>query len=301
MPLENEEPLEAPTTITIPDADPPPSNDNDEPAAPDGPPTRRHTHADRKANKDARFQEAIKAAEEARVQARAETEARQRLEAQVNEMRARQVAFEHQQRASADPGKQKINEAHANAWKKLQHAAAADPARSEEAMREYHEALTTAAEVAADRRMEAQLERFRQSQPDPQVMRQRNSLASEFEWLETNAAARAMADGYVGYLTAQKGRPWTLATYREACAMAAKEFGLGGAVDKPSAASRAAYGGVPGTTGAGADDDGKMQIQASGEDAGKMRKLAKARYPELEPDDAWRKWLKNEGSRLGRK
>ncbi len=302
--VEVAETVESPTTITIPDAEP--ANDNDggtteATAATDGPPTPRHTRGERKANKDNRFREALDRAEEATRRAQAESEARIRLEARLAETERRQQAWEQRQRQSEpDPTKKKIADAHETAWKKLQAAAASqDPQRSAEAMKEYHEALTAAAEVAADQRMEAQLRRFQQSLPDPQVQRTWSTLTSEFEWLESNHAARTMADGYIGYLVG-KGRPNNMATYREACAMAAKQFELGGgATERPSQARRAAYGGVSGRASA---DDGndRTQIQVSGDDARRMRAMAKSTYPELDADEAFKKWTQRVGPKLAR-
>lgn len=297
--------IEAPITVTIPD-DSPPDNDNGEgtePATPandnNRPPTQRLSHGTRKENKAERLR-IIERAEAAERRAQAAEEAQRRFERELAEVRGRQQAYEEARRVDAgDPVTKRITEAHDNAWRKLQAAAAdQDPGRSAQAMKEYHEALTAAAELAAERKMDAKLQQFRQQQPDRQATRQWDQLVGEFDWLESNHGARAMADGYVAYLTS-KGRPWNMATYREACAMAAKEFGLGGApVERPSEARRAAYGGVPGRQ--GGDEDGPTQLQIAPEVSPQIRRLAHLRYPDLEEPEALKKWLKNEGSRLAK-
>lgn len=298
-----QEPVEAPATIDIPEPAEP-ANDNNQDsqpqaASPNGPPTQRQTRGERK---EERYR-LVQRMEEADRRAATAEAARKHLEARLAEVDARQRMMEQRAQAGAeDPHQKKIQEAHENAWKKLRAAAASpDPATSESSMREYHEALTAASEAAAERRMEAQLQRFRQSQPDPAQSRAWGVLTGEFEWLEQNHAARAMADGYIGYLV-NKGRPNTMATYREACALAAKQFGLGGAAtERPSDARRAAYGGVPGRAGAADADDGTTQIQVPREDVAKLERMAHLRYPELEKGDAYKKWLGREGKAMATK
>jgi hypothetical protein len=297
---QDSEPVESPVNITIPEPEEP-ANDNgtsDIPQAASGEP--RPTRAQQKEMRFRHLTEARTRADQAERRLAAEGEERRKLALEVAELRGRQQAeyARRQYEEQGDPTEKRISEAHDAAWKKLQAAATSqDAERSAEAMREYHQALTQASEIAAERKIAAEMNKFRQSMPDPQTQRMKDALESEFEWLGSNAAARTLADGYVGYLTAQKGRPWNLQTYREACAMAAKEFGLGGGAGRPSDARRAAYSGVPGRS-SGAGGGGGDQLQVTSDDAGRLKKMATKLYPEMEPDAAYKKWLGTVGQRL---
>lgn len=297
------EAVESPVNITIPEPEPANDNAGDEGGAaePTGP--QRQTRQERKEMRFRHLTEARTRADDAERRLASEAEERRKMSVELAELRGRQQAYEQTRRQEAgDPVQKRIADAHAQAYKKLQAAAnSQDPARSEEAMREYHETLTSAAEVAAERRMQAQLDRFRQSMPDPNQQRTWGVLTTEFDWLESNPAARAMADGYIGYLMQAKGRPGGIQTYREACAMAAKEFGLGGTVERPSESRRSAYNGVPARASAQSSDEGRNQLQVSGEDATKMRRMAAKLYPEMDQEAAYKKWLGTVGPKLMRK
>lgn len=303
LPEETNEPLEGATTLNIPE--PEASNDNgadDEPGARAGetPAQTEERRLTRKERKDNRFNDARKAAADAEKRLASYEEERRTHARELAEMRGQLTAFQQQRQLDArqqrqDPATDKVKEAQARAMAKLQAAAAStNPAASAAAMEEYHSAMTEAAELAAERRMQVQLDQFRRSMPDPQSQGMATTLASEFDWLPSNVPARQLADGYVAMLVS-KGRQPGLGTYREACAMAARDFGLGGAGERPSDARRAAFAGVRGQT---SGDDAPTKLSIPNADMGPLKKMAIARYPELEPDAAMGKWLKVHGNRL---
>lgn len=290
-----------PATLNIPETEP--ANDttpdidvvaNDNATPDDRRPTR-------KERKDTRFRDAQVAARDAERRLASYEDERRKQATELAEMRGRLTAYEQrqQQRPAPDNHEANVQAAHREALAKLKAAASAgDPAASEAAMMEYHAALTRAARLEASRETRQQIEAMRKSMPDPQTTGMATTLAQEFDWLPTNGAARQMADGYVGWLINTKGRQPGLATYREACAMAAKEFGLGGSVERPSEARRAAYNGISGREAAGSSDEDETRLRVPQSDIPKLKLLAHARFPELEPDAAFGKWLKENGSKL---
>lgn len=296
-----EQGLEAPATLNIPETEP---VDDTEPAAPAAndnanPDERRPT---RKERKDTRFRDAQVAARDAERRLASYEDERRKHAADLAEMRGRLSAYEQRQQQAPRPDghEGQVQAAHREAIAKLKAAAQSnDPAASEAAMMEYHAALTRASKLEANRDMQQQLAEFRRSMPDPQVAGMAASLAQEFDWLPTNGAARKLADGYLAMLIENKKRPANLATFREACAMAGRDFGLGGgATERPSEARRAAFNGISGREGVGAgdDDEGKLRVPQS--DIPNLKKMAHAAYPELEPDQAFGKWLKVNGNKL---
>lgn len=260
----------------------------------------RPTRKERRAN-DLRTERQAREAAEQRLQTVIE-EARSTREA-LAELRGRQhQMFLQQAQQAGDPVERQVTELEAKAERHLAHAATAaqnrDEATRQSEMREYHKANRDAAVLEARRHMEAEFRRFGQSQPDPEMAGMKVNLASEFPWLSSNDSARRAADGYIGVLMA-KGRPNNLATFREACSMAARDFSLGGAPERPSDARRAAYGGVPSREGGG--DDGRTTLRMEGNVSESIGKMATQLFPNLEPEEARKRWLREIGPGLARK
>lgn len=298
---ESTEVVETPTTVTLPDAAPPANDNTDDDAAPSNDNATPEQRASRRERRADRFREARERADGAeRRLAAAETE-RQAMAQQIAELRGRQEAMWRQQtQTQGDPYEKQINDLEAKAKRHLATAASSkDQAVADAELSEYHKTLRAASALDARRETAAAMERFRGSMPDPATSGMRVSLESEFPWLPSNEAARNAADAYIALLMNRDKRPNNIATYREACAMAARDFSLGGN-EKASAASRAAYNGISARTGAGGDD-GRTHLQMSSDDNGKMKIMAKQLYPHLEPEDAYKKWLKDVGPGLAKK
>lgn len=306
---ETSESLEEPTNIDIPASEPAPDADlsedtrgaaaNDSAASPE----QRATRKERREERARTHREALQAASEATARLAASELRERRMQEQIAELRGRTDQMQRQQAAAAgDPYDKAVADLEDRAARHLRAAASATTAETQAAeMREYHKANRHAAVIEARREMQGEFQRFGQSLPDPEMAGMKVTLAAEFPWLTSNDQARTAADGYVGVLVA-KGRPAnSLATFREAAALAAKDFNLGGmATERPSEARRAAYSGISGREGDGGSD-GNLRLQMSGDDAVKLRTLAAQMYPSLDREDAYKKWLREVGPKVARK
>lgn len=292
-----------PETITVPDVAPSNDNSSDEVSDSTSPssatPNEVSARTERRNNRAREHNAARAEAAEARRALEVERGERQRLSEQMAEMRGQQQAMLYQQRqAQGDPYENHIASLEEAAERHLNAAATATTAEQAKAsMKEYHKALRQAATAEARRDMAGEIQKYDRSRPDPETAGMKVTLSSEFPWLPSNENARRAADGYIGVLVA-KGRPNNIATYREACAMAARDFRLGGTPERASESRRAAYSGVSGRNGAGAEG---THLQFASGDGDKLRKMAAMRYPELDADAAYKKWQTNVGPRLARK
>lgn len=302
---ETNEVLEAPTTVTLPEAEPANDNadgDGAEPSNDNGFPEDRTTRREKRAQRTASYKEQqTRAADAERRFAAADAE-RQRLSEAIAELRGRTEAMQRAQyQTQPDPHEAQVSALEAKAQRHLAAAAnAKDPATATAEMTEYNKALRSASVMEARRELQGDMQRMARSMPDPAQAGMKVALEADYPWLAGNEAARNAADAYIALLISRDKRPSNLATFREACALAAKDFGLGGAVERPSEARRAAYNGISARNGAGGDD-GRTQLQMSGKDAEALRKMAAFRYPALDAEDAYKKWLREHGPALARK
>lgn len=299
MDTDNEpvEVIESPTTVTLPD--PEPANDDDTndvaPANDNASPEERQTaRREKRAGRTLAYKEQqTRAADAERRLAAADAE-RQRMAEQIAELRGRTEAIQQQQRvAQPDPHEKQVADLEAKSRRHLATAAAAkDQATADAELNEYHRTQRQAAVLEARRDMQQEMQRFSRNQPDPTQAGMKVALDSEFPWLGANVSARNAADAYIALLISRDKKPNNLATYREACAMAARDFGLGGTAERPSEGRRAAYNGIPSRTGAGGEG-GATQLRMSTDDNGKMKIMARQLYPHLDQEDAYKKWLKD--------
>lgn len=298
--LEPAETIDTPTTVTIPE---PESNDDggDQDAAPANDNATADQRATRKERRADRYREARDAASNAERMLAQERTERQRLAEQVAELRGAQQAMQRQtQQSQPDPYEKTISDLETKAQRHLSAAAnAKDAQTAQQEINEYHRALRAAGTAEARREREADMQRYRASQPDPEQAGMKVALSADYPWLQNNTRARDLADSYIGQLMSRDGKAYNLTTIREACALAARDLGLGGAAER-SATSRSAYNGMSARTGAGGDD-GRTHLQMSSDDNGKMKKMAAQLYPSDEPEVAYKKWLKNVGSGLASK
>lgn len=310
---ETNDSLDAPTTIAIPEPEPTGDTGGDAdlstdtrgaPASDSGAtPEQRATRRERREERARTHKEALQAAATADARL-AEFQVRERrMQEQIAELRGRTEQMQRQQAAAAgDPYDKAVADLEERAARHLRAAASATTVETQAAeMREYNKANRQAAVIEARRELQGDFQRFGQSLPDPEMAGMKVTLAAEFPWLTTNEQARTAADGYVGVLVA-KGRPAnSLATFREASALAAKDFNLGGmSTERPSEARRAAYAGISGREGDGGDGGG-VRLQMSSEDGTKLRTLAAQMYPNLDREDAYKKWVREVGPKVARK
>jgi hypothetical protein len=222
---------------------------------------------------------------------------------QLAELRGRQAQMQWQQTQQAgDPVAKEIEALESKAERHLANAAQAvankDEATRMAEMREYNKALRSAGVIEARQQLRGEFEQRLRQQPDPEQAGMKVALGSEFPWVRDNSQARDWADGAIAQLIA-RGRPDTLATYREALAMAAKEFGLGGAPERPSEGRRAAYSGISSREGDG--EGGRTTLRLEGNAPEQLKKLAAQMYPSLDADQAYSKWLKEIGPGLAKR
>lgn len=299
--LEPAESIDTPTTVTIPE---PESHDDggEQDASPANDNATAEQRATRKERRADRYREARESAQNAERMLAQERTERQRLSEQIAELRGAQQAMQRQTtQAQPDPYEKQIVDYDAKAQRHLAAAAnAKDQATSQAEMAEFYKAMRGSAAVEARRERDADMQRFVASQPDAEQAGMKVALSADYPWLQNNARARDLADSYIGQLMSRDGKAYNLSTIREACALAARDLGLGGAGERPSDARRAAYSGMTARTGAGGDD-GRTHLQMSSDDNGKMKKMAQQLYPSDEPEVAYKKWLKNVGAGLASK
>lgn len=296
---------ETPVTVTLPEPEStstePDGNDN-EPANDNATPEQRITRREKREQRNASYKEQQSRAQEYERRFAEADASRQRLETQLAEMRGRTEQMQRQAtQAQGDPVERQITELSAKARRHLAAAAnAKDPETANTEMDEYHKAQRRAAVIEARQEMRGDMQQMQRSMPNPEQAGMKMALVSDYPWLESNESARNAADAYIALLLSRDKRPNNLATFREACALAARDFGLGGAVERPSAARRSAYNGVTARNGAGGDD-GRLQLQMSTDDNGKLKTMARQMYPQLEPDEAYKRWLRDVAPKLSKK
>lgn len=246
----------------------------------------RPSRKERRANKLAEANRAASEASELRRELAEERAARQRHAEELAEMRGQLNA--RQQQDKPDPFDGKLKELREKRNRHL--AASATAASKEHAEREldaYHEALEEIDELRGERR-QSKNGQERQQQPDYTQVAQKMALESEFPWLASNKAARTMADGYVNVLVG-KGRPMGMATYKEACALAAKDLGLGGTGGQSNGKGRFS---VPsGRTGA-SGEAGSSSFSAN-DMTRQQEALAEQLYNHLPKEQAHAKWARD--------
>lgn len=261
-------------------------DDDDEEPGEGSPPT-----ADgRSAKRRNRYKEAEEAA--AAAQRRAE-EAETR--AKAAEERVRGIELSHAElkgkvdaTSSGDPVDAEITSLQRKKWTTMaQLQGAEDPAIAASLMQQADE---LDAQLAEKRMAKLESRRPRPTGPT-QTQQEQMLLMAEFPWLRTHPEAARYAKGRYDLLALEPGKGDGLATAREAAREAATKYKLPGAapVASPSAADRQRNGAPRSSalaSGVGGGEGRKLVISSH------MKKLAIARYPNLDEDEAIRKWAK---------
>lgn len=276
------EPAPEPETRAAADDD-----DGDKPAP--------QAQAPRKTRKD--FRQARVDVEAARAEAaeirralEAERGERQRIDRELAELRAtaRTVA----ERNTDDGFKQKLTQLRAKANQHLVIAAQNDknPAIAQREMEAYYDTLDEIQDARHEHRESRRQPAQTQSGPDPAALAMWSALSAEHDWLNDDAhvKARQSAGHYASALIAQ-GKPDNLQTYREACAMAAQAFKIGGR-QAPTSGQRARYTGVPSRSG-DSENDGREVVRMGRHE----ESMAEAAYAHLPPEEAHKAWARDVG------
>lgn len=216
----------------------------------------------RKERRQNEFRAAQESAREAREELARERTAREELDRRVAEMDGRLKERDAQsERDRKDPREDKIKELRRVSQRHLEAVAnAKDPARQQEALDAYHEAVEEAAALRFELRAEEK-ERTNPKQAQqglaPREVAIMTAIEGEFPTFGENNRKgqefRATADLHLMRLMAQ-GKPYGLATVRAACAAAASEMKIGGA--STGSTNRGRYGASGAGDGAGGGGEG---------------------------------------------
>ena len=274
---EEEDPEQSEAEVDIPDDD----DDDDGDAGGDGQPAPGAAAKRRLRYKEARdaAEAATKRAEEAEAKARAADERIHRIELDQAELKGRVAA------GGRDPSADEIARLRSRKWTlQAQLSQTDDNAIAASLMQQLDE--------VEDQMDEARAKRRTASQPPPPRVTQEDhekaALNAEFPWLKSNPAAARFAMGRYHVLAAEKGSDG-LAIAREAAQEAAAKFGLAGApaAPRPSQADKQRHS-APRSGDIGGSStqrkEGKVHLNAG------QVKLAILRYPDLDEDEAVRKW-----------
>jgi hypothetical protein len=220
---------------------------------------------------------------------------RQRLAEQVAELRGRTNAIQESQRPqNTVTDRVKALREEANQHLRVINESK-DPATQARALEAYYDAQDKINDVRDDARWQQRRQEIGQSMPDVAVAASRSALENDHPWLATNEAARSAAIGYEQILLA-KGKPASITTTREALAMAARDFGIGGQ-SAPTDASRRKFALPSGGDGEGAGGGTQRTVPMTDG----LKKLAEARYPHLEASAAHSKWATDVGQKLAKR
>jgi len=267
------------------------STDDDGPDDDDGPAT--DAAPSRKERLRMRFDQLRSGFEQTQRELERERKAREASEAEAR--RFREDYYARQQQQQPDPAKQLNEQAEAIEREMERELALAAEGKSD--MRRYWQLQRQQSELIADQRARQIVSEMMRQQPDPGLSATRQALEEKHPWLATNTEARAAADGYLRVLMAKRrvAQP-SMALYNEACALAAKDFELGGDT-APSAASKARYAGVPSKE--GASSSAPAEAPASEDDLAIARAWANY-YPKLSgaaDEVVYRAWKKKVAKR----
>lgn len=268
------------------------AKDDDKPARPN--------HKERKANK---FRE--------------EKEARARAELELGELRGRYAALEGQfgelrqqierdkreaqQSSASNEAKGKVTALRQQARNYLvQSAQAKDPETAQRLLDKHDELMDQADDLRDEMRDGARWEKRRGElagqMPNQEIISERTYLEGRYPWIATNAEARALADARFNSLVSDKKRQPNRATMEEALTYAARVLGIGGR-SAPTERSRQVYAGMgqrDGEMDEGGSSGGMSVEEVKNNLA--FKRMAQLSYPELEPEQAYAKWAKAQGS-----
>lgn len=248
----------------------------------------RETRRERRANA---FAEMKREAAESRAALDAERQERQRLAEQFAEMRGRMDAQRDAGPKPEDVEKDRLKAIRGEIEEQLRLCS-----EGKATMDRYHDLEEERQEIIASRNARKAWQENEKNRPDPRVEAARSSLEEQFPWLATHPQARQTADGYINLLAAKGSDPRSMATWKAACALAAKDWKLGGGGSVPSDGQKKRYGGVSGNEGQGGGGE-----STSGRMSEEDKKIAEARYGDLSPEQAHAKWQKKIGSKMAQK
>ena len=250
---------------------------------------------ERRENKLREAREAAAASDDLRRQLAEERAERQRDREQLAELRGRFEATQKQEQP--DPHEARLQELRDKAQRHLSASATSqDQATATKELKAYHDTLEDIADVRAERKFAQKGQEWQRQQPDVSVQAQKVALEQEYPWLSSNKEARGTADGYYNILVyGPKKRPQNLATLKEACALAAKEHGLGG-TPTASDASKGRYGIPTGQT--GGSQNGSPRSLSVETMTSEQKTLAELQYQSLAPEAAHKKWLATSGKKV---
>lgn len=257
--------------------------------------------------RDARRANRYREANEARLTAERELgELRgryQALEGQFNEFRQQQERDRQaaQNTNASTEARQRVSSLREQARNFLvQSAQSKDPALAKQLLDKHDALMDEADDLRDEMRDEARWEKRRgeltNQGPNPELMTEQMYFLGKYPWLESNVKAQKMARAHFEDLVASGKRQANRATMEEGVTWAAKMLGLGGRTG-PSDRSRQVYAGMGQRD--GEHDDGESSGTMSVEEVKNTlayRKLAQLSYPELEPEQAYAKWAKLQGS-----
>jgi len=238
--------------------------------------------------------EKARKAEEYQAQLEEERRQRQALAEQVAELRGRTEAIQQSQRPAETTAERVkgLREKSAMILRQMQETK--DPAVSERLFHEWHDTNDAIQDIRSEEREGKLRQEIGRSMPDVQAQAQRTSIETEFPWVSNHAQARQAAIGYEQVLLAN-GEPPTMATTRKALLMAARDHKLGGE-SAPSEASRRRFALPSGRdTGAGGGESRTVPMNDA------LKKIAEARYPQLEAAEAHARWATEVGQKVMQK
>lgn len=222
----------------------------------------------------------------------------QQLREQLAELRGRVDAGADQQRQNGvDPYQAKLKNVERGIENALVRMGNGDDSaraewhelrREEQRLISRHEAEENAREVAA-----------RAPRPQDPVLA---SVTARYDWLMTDADARAIADGHVRRLVRLEKRDMSdpqvrKATLIQGAVLTERELGLGGGGnEEPSDTQRERYRGIGGQS-TGASRSGKTVVALNGD----QKAQAEALFRHLEPEAAHKKWWENVGAKITNK
>jgi hypothetical protein len=265
----------------------------------------------RKERRQSEFQAAQETARQAREEAATERRERERLAQEFAEFRGKYQATEEmrQRREAPDLYAAKIAELEDEAQMILEKVAGTrDVAEQKALMKKWNEKQREAVKLDWQRDQEKNERENPRQQQAPQMDARATAIwvAIEADYPaiadQGNAGKqfRSVADRYLDSLVAG-GKPENLATFRAACAMAAKELKIGGH-QASSNGQRGAYGGYPNGDGAGGrGGDGRPTLEVGPQQRALALALANRSGSGMSQEEATADWLKKVGPRVAKR
>lgn len=245
-------------------------------------------------------------------------EGRQRAEQQLSEVQGRYASLERsfnefreqiekdkreaQQSNASTETKQKVSSLRQQARGYLVASAnEKDPARAQQLLDKHDELMDEADDMRRqmrdDQNWTKRRDELRGEMPNPEYQREMSYLEAKYPHVMNSRKAMALADQHYIELVQGGTRQAGRATLEEAITWAAKTLGLGGRGTAANPYSRQVYGGRG--AGDGEMDDsapsGSMSVEEVKNNLA-FKRMAQLTYPQDEPEVAYAKWAKGQGS-----